>query len=78
MALHPELVDLLACPADRGTLLYFPSEESLYNPRLKRRYRIVDDIPVLLVDEAETVDESEHRRLLAKAAAENVAPANPT
>ena len=43
---------------------------SLYNPRLKRRYDIQDDIPVMLVDEAETVADDEDARLLAKAAAE--------
>jgi uncharacterized protein YbaR (Trm112 family) len=76
MALHPDLVDLLACPVDRGPLLYFPSEDSLYNPRLKRRYRIVEDIPVLLADEAEDVDGTEHQRLMAKADSEGVAPAD--
>jgi uncharacterized protein len=77
MALHPELVDLLACPVDRGPLLYFASEDTLYNPRLKRRYRIVEDIPVLLADEAETVDDAEHARLLAKAEAEGLATRDP-
>ena len=47
---------------------------SLYNPRLKRRYRIEDDIPVMLVDEAEGVDDAEHDRLLAKAEADGVKP----
>jgi uncharacterized protein YbaR (Trm112 family) len=70
MALHPELIDLLACPVDRGPLIYFAGEDTLYNPRLKRRYRIVEDIPVLLADEAETVDDAEHARLVAKARAE--------
>ena len=45
----------------------------LYNPRLHRRYEVRDDIPVMLIDEATTVDEVEHARLLAKAEAEHVA-----
>jgi uncharacterized protein len=36
----------------------------LYNPRLRRAYRIEDDIPVLLIDEAVDVSEEEHQRLL--------------
>lgn len=72
MALDPKLLEILACPEDKGSLLYFESEQALYNPRLKRRYEIRDDIPVMLVDEATTVDDAEHERLLAKAEADGV------
>jgi uncharacterized protein YbaR (Trm112 family) len=71
MALDPQLLEILACPEDKGPLLYFADEDALYNPRLKRRYEIRDDIPVMLVDEATTVDDAEHERLLAKAEAES-------
>jgi len=74
MALDARLLEILACPDDKGPLLYFPDEESLYNPRLKRRYSVRDDIPIMLVEEAETVDEAEHARLTAKAEADGVAP----
>ena len=74
MALDPQLLDILACPEDKGPLLYFEGESSLYNPRLKRRYAVRDDIPIMLIDEAETVDQHEHDRLLAKAAAEGIEP----
>ena len=33
MALDPKLLEILACPEDKGPLLYFADEESLYNPR---------------------------------------------
>ncbi|NLD75759.1 MAG: Trm112 family protein [Acidimicrobiales bacterium] len=72
MALDQNLLDILACPEDKGSLLYFESESALYNPRLKRRYEIRDDIPVMLVDEATTVDDGEHERLMAKVEAEGV------
>lgn len=74
MALDPVLLDILACPEDKGPLLYFEDEDSLYNPRLKRRYAIRDDIPVMLIDEAETVGDDEHQRLLAKAESEAIKP----
>ena len=67
MALDPKLLEILACPEDKGPLLYFEDESSLYNPRLKRRYAVRDDIPIMLIDEAETVDDAEHDRLVAKA-----------
>ncbi len=40
MALDSKLLEILACPEDKGPLLYFADEQSLYNPRLKRRYRV--------------------------------------
>ena len=74
MALDPLLLEILACPEDKGPLLYFGDEQCLYNPRLKRRYAVKDDIPIMLVDQAETVDEAEDRRLRAKAEADGVRP----
>jgi uncharacterized protein len=74
VALDPKLLEILACPDDKGPLLYFADEQSLYNPRLKRRYEINDDIPNMLVDEAETVSDAEHERLVAKAAADGIQP----
>ena len=74
MALDSQLLEILACPDDKGPLLYFEDEGALYNPRLKRRYAIRDDIPIMLVDEAETVSDVEHARLVAKAEADGIHP----
>jgi uncharacterized protein YbaR (Trm112 family) len=74
MALDPKLLEILACPDDKGPLLYFVDESSLYNPRLKRRYAVRDDIPIMLIDEAEAVDDTEAARLEAKAAADGIQP----
>ncbi|HUW01327.1 MAG TPA: Trm112 family protein [Acidimicrobiales bacterium] len=74
MALSPTLLEILACPEDKGPLLYFEDENSLYNPRLKRRYDIREDIPIMLIDEADNVDDPEHDRLMAKAAADGIEP----
>ena len=74
MALDSKLLEILACPEDKGPLLYFQDEDSLYNPRLKRRYAIRDDIPIMLIDEAETVDDAEHQRLMSKADTEGIKP----
>jgi uncharacterized protein YbaR (Trm112 family) len=74
MTLDPKLLEILACPEDKGPLLWFADEETLYNPRLRRRYAVRDGIPVMLIDEAEAVDEAEHDRLLALAEAEGIRP----
>jgi len=73
MALDPLLLEVLACPEDKGPLLYFEDEALLYNPRLHRAYAVRDDIPIMLVDEATAVDDAEHDRLMAKAQAQHVA-----
>ncbi len=74
MALDPLLVEILACPQDKGPLLYFADEDALYNPRLRRRYLVKDGIPDMLIEDAEGVDDAEHERLMAKAGADGVKP----
>jgi uncharacterized protein len=74
VTLDPQLLEILACPEDKGPLLYFADEDTLYNPRLTRRYHIREGIPVMLIDEAETVSADEHARLVAKAEADGIRP----
>ena len=74
MAIDHKLLEILACPQDKGPLLYFVDEGTLYNPRLKRRYEVKDDIPIMLIDEATTVDDAEAARLMAKAEANGIMP----
>jgi len=66
--LDDSLLSILVCPADRGPLMLVDQDgvQLLYNPRLRRAYRIDDGIPVLLIDEARDVDDDEHARLMAR------------
>ena len=66
--LDDSLLRILVCPADRGplTLVDDADGQLLYNPRLRRAYRIEDGIPVLLIDEARDVDDDEHARFVAR------------
>jgi uncharacterized protein len=77
MPLDPLLLDVLACPVDKGPLLWFDDEDILYNPRLKRSYRVVDGVPVLLVEEGADVGDAEHKRLTAKAEKDGVRATGP-
>ncbi len=72
--LDPRLLEILACPEDKGPLLYFPGENLLFNPRLKRTYPVRDGIPVMLISEATEVDEAEAERLTKLAADEEITP----
>ena len=74
MALDTRLLEILACPQDKGPLLYFEADNALYNPRLQRRYDVRDNIPIMLIDEATDVDDAEHARLIALAEELDIAP----
>jgi uncharacterized protein len=54
MAIDEKLLEILACPNCRGDVEYLP-EESVIVCRGECRYRypVRDDIPVMLIDEAE-------------------------
>jgi uncharacterized protein YbaR (Trm112 family) len=74
MSLDAKLLQILACPQDKGPLFYFSADEFLYNPRLQRKYNIVEGIPVMLIDEATSVDVAEHEGLVQRIAQEHIAP----
>ncbi|MEU6913594.1 Trm112 family protein [Streptomyces olindensis] len=66
------LLKILACPLDKGPLHLLAEEdgqeEALYNPRLHRRYPIVDGIPQLLPSSGEQVPDDVHEELLKRMA----------
>ncbi|MFD6415412.1 Trm112 family protein [Streptomyces sp. NPDC060194] len=64
------LLRILACPLDKGPLTLLDGGEALYNPRLRRRYAIVDGIPQLLPSSGEELTEEQHAELTAVPAAE--------
>jgi len=51
--LDKELLDILACPKCKGDLEYDQENSWLICWACKLRYRIEDDIPIMLIDEAE-------------------------
>ncbi|MER7396292.1 Trm112 family protein [Streptomyces sp. NPDC000151] len=60
------LLRILACPLDKGPLALIAPEGVLYNPRLRRRYPILDGVPQLLPSSGEQVSPEEHERLLSR------------
>ena len=74
MAIDTRLLAILACPADKGPLYYVEDENFLYNPRLRLKYPVVDDIAVMLADEAVTADDAENTRITAIIASRGIAP----
>lgn len=74
MSLDPALLAILACPEDKGPLYYLEADQVLFNPRLARVYDVRDDIPVMLVEEARTVESDELDRLNALVADTPIEP----
>jgi uncharacterized protein len=64
MALEEALLGVLVCPIDKRGLLYFADDAVLYNPRLRRLYRIENGVPHMLPGQAEPVPDEEHSRLM--------------
>lgn len=64
MALDEKLLDILVCPETKDPLVYFEDEEFLFSPSAGLKYSIEDDIPVMLVDEAEEVSKEEADELM--------------
>jgi len=74
MSLDPKLLEILACPDDKGPLYYFDADAFLFCPECRRRYEVREDIPVMLIDEATTVSEADAAALVERAGAEGVTP----
>ena len=53
MPLSPDLLSILVCPACKGDLEYDAEAQTFTCPRCRLRFRVVDDIPNFLVDQAE-------------------------
>ena len=70
MPIDPELLEILACPECKTPVEVVRDGAGLRCAKCRRVYPVQDDIPVMLVDEARTVDDAEHERLMAKAEAE--------
>ena len=52
--LDQKLLEILACPKCKGELEYKVEEELLICHECRLKYRIEDDIPIMLIDEAES------------------------
>ena len=53
MALSPDLLRILVCSACKGDLGYDEPAQTLTCPRCRLRYKVVEDIPDMIIEEAE-------------------------
>jgi len=52
--LSKELLDILACPKCKGDLIYHADKDELVCQACRLIYKVKDDIPVMLIEEAES------------------------
>lgn len=62
-----ELMKILVCPQTKARLIQDGDWLYSTDARTRRRYPIVDGIPILLVDRSEVVEESEFGRVMREA-----------
>ncbi len=53
----PKLLELLVCPLTKGPLTYDRERQELISAQAKLAYPIRDGIPIMLVDEARSLDD---------------------
>ena len=56
MAIKKDLLDILACPKCKGPVREEREGDGIVCERCRLRYPVVDDIPVMLIDEASPLE----------------------
>ena len=61
-----ELLEILCCPETKADLVLEGEFLVSVDKETRKRYRIEDDIPIMLVDESETLDLEEWQEIMKK------------
>ena len=56
-SVDPKLLEILVCPLTKGPLTYDRARQELISEQARLAYPIRDGIPIMLVDEARSLDE---------------------
>lgn len=56
-AVDPKLLEVLVCPVTKGPLQYDRKNQELISEQAKLAYPILDGIPIMLVDEARSLEQ---------------------
>jgi hypothetical protein len=62
----PKLLEILVCPLTKGPLIYDRARQELVSSQAGLAYPIRDGIPIMLVDEARSLDDDEKAALAGK------------
>lgn len=61
-AVDPKLLEILVCPLTKSPLRYDHEAQELISDQAKLAYPIRDGIPIMLVDEARSIDDEPAKR----------------
>lgn len=61
-----ELLDILCCPETKADLVLEGEFLISTDPVTRRRYRIENDIPIMLIEESEILDEETWKQIMIK------------
>jgi len=64
--INPDLLNILCCPESKADLVLDGDTLVSTDRKTRRRYRIEDDIPVMLIDESEHLSEEEWLSIMKK------------
>jgi uncharacterized protein YbaR (Trm112 family) len=64
--LDPRLLEILVCPLSKGPLTYDRARQELLSAQAGLAYPIRDGIPIMLIDEARSLDDAEKATLSGK------------
>jgi uncharacterized protein YbaR (Trm112 family) len=60
--IDPKLLEILVCPLTKAPLRYDREAQELISEQAKLAYPIRDGIPIMLVDEARSIDDEPAKR----------------
>ncbi len=61
-----ELLDILCCPETKADLILDGNTLVSVDPSTRRRYRIEDDIPIMLIEESEQLSMEKWKSIMEK------------
>ena len=64
--INPDLLNILCCPESKADLVLDGDTLVSTDRKTRRRYRIEDDIPIMLIDESEQLSEEEWLSIMKK------------
>ncbi|HOJ59834.1 MAG TPA: hypothetical protein PK878_06075 [bacterium] len=64
MPISEKLLEILACPLTKAPVVLDGEWLVSTDPQTRKRYPIKDDIPVMLIEESEEMNESEWREVM--------------
>ena len=54
--IDPKLLEILVCPITKETLIWDKDNQELISKKAGLAYKVIDGIPIMLVDEARKID----------------------